>query len=180
MKLLARGAEAELYLTEWGGRRAVLKRRVEKPYRHPMLDRRLRLQRTLTEARMLARAAELGVDAPALYEVRLGEAEIIMEYVEGVSLRWYVEERGVDARASEAAEKLGWMIGVLHENGFTHGDVTTSNVLLGPEGRVVLIDFGLASHSENPLDHAVDLHLFLRALRYPERNRVNSLAECSG
>lgn len=174
MRLLAKGAEAELYLTEWGGRPAVLKRRVAKPYRHPLLDRRLRLQRTLTEARMLARAAALGVDAPTLYEARLGEAEIIMEYVRGVNLRWYIEERGVDEAASRAVERLGWMIGVLHENGFTHGDVTTSNVILGEGGRVVLIDFGLASHSEDPLDHAVDLHLFLRAVEstHPEHAPV--------
>ncbi len=169
MRLLARGAEAEVYLVEWGGRPAVLKRRVAKPYRHPRIDEALRRQRTLTEARMLARALELGLDAPALYEARLREAEIIMEYVGGVSLRWWLEERGLDEKAAWATRRLGEMIGVLHEHGFTHGDVTTSNLIVSG-GRAVLIDYGLASASRDPLDQAVDVHLFLRAVEstHPE------------
>ena len=167
--MLARGAEAELYLVEWGGREAVLKRRVAKPYRHRVIDERLRRERTLAEARMLARAVELGVDAPALYEARLRDAEIVMEYVPGVSLRWWLEERGLDGVAAAAARRLGEMIGLLHEHGFTHGDVTTSNLIVSGE-RFVLIDFGLSSASRDPLDQAVDVHLFLRAVEstHPE------------
>ncbi len=170
MRLLARGAEAEVYLTTWAGRPAVLKRRVAKPYRHPRIDRELRLRRTLTEARMLLRCLEMGVSVPVLYEARLADAEIIMEYVEGVTLRWYIEDRGVDSRVVEATVELGRMIGVLHEHGYTHGDVTTSNLIVARGGGYKLIDLGLAEAARSIEDQAVDVHLFLRAVEstHPE------------
>ncbi len=173
-RLLARGAEAEVYLVEWGGRPAVLKRRVPKPYRHPLLDRSLRIKRTLTEARMLVRCLELGVSVPVLYEARLSRAEIVMEYVPGVSLRWYLEEHGLDGVAERAARELGRMIGVLHEHGFTHGDVTTSNLIIGEGGSYKLIDLGLAEATRSLEDQAVDVHLYLRAVEstHPEHTEA--------
>ncbi|WP_083818588.1 Kae1-associated kinase Bud32 [Pyrolobus fumarii] len=175
LKLLARGAEAELYLVEWGGRLAVLKRRVPKPYRHRVIDDALRFRRTLVEARMLVRALELGLSVPLLYEVRLSDAEIIMEYVEGRSLRWYIEECGLDEVAVDAVKRLGWMIGVLHEHGFVHGDVTTSNIIVTGRGSYKLIDFGLSGSSDDEEDKAVDVHLFLRAVESTHPEYADSL-----
>jgi len=170
LKLIARGAEAELYLAEWGGLRVVVKRRVAKPYRHRSLDEWLRRKRTITEARMLVRSLELGLDVPVLYEASVRDATLVMEFFDGRPLRWLIEERGVDGLVASATRRLGYMIGVLHEHGFVHGDVTTSNLLVSRDGRVKLIDFGLAGAAEDEEDMAVDVHLYLRAVEstHPE------------
>jgi len=60
--LAKRGAEADIYLTEWGGRKAVSKVRTPKPYRH----------RELT---------------PFVHFVDPVNAEIIMEFAEGDNVR---------------------------------------------------------------------------------------------
>ena len=50
MLLLKRGAEAELYLDTWYGRKVVVKRRVKKGYRIRELDEEIRSYRTSHEA----------------------------------------------------------------------------------------------------------------------------------
>jgi TP53 regulating kinase-like protein len=44
-----------------------------------------------------------------------------------------------------------------------HGDLTTSNFIVHKK-KLFLIDFGLASRTEKPDDHAVDLRLFKEIL----------------
>ena len=47
MKILKKGAEADVYLSSWDGKKSVLKIRKEKKYRNPRLDERIRKQRTI-------------------------------------------------------------------------------------------------------------------------------------
>ena len=62
--------------------------------------------------------------------------------------------------------RYGWEIGTLlakiHEKNIIHGDLTTSNMILGE--KLHFIDFGLSSFSEKIEDKAVDLHLIKHAL----------------
>lgn len=61
---------------------------------------------------------------------------------------------------------IGVVIGKLHASGVSHGDLTTSNILLrsaNPE-QVCLIDFGLASSKTNVEDFGVDLYVLERAI----------------
>ena len=51
----------------------------------------------------------------------------------------------------------------MHKHGIMHGDLTTSNFILDKK-KLFLIDFGLASRTEKPDDHAVDLRLFKEIL----------------
>ena len=50
MKILKKGAEADVYLSSWNGKKSILKVRKEKKYRNPSLDTRIRKQRTIREA----------------------------------------------------------------------------------------------------------------------------------
>ncbi len=158
-EVLALGAESLLIKHEWLGLPAVYKIRLSKPYRHPRLDDRLRRARTRREARSLSRLPEWGVPTPTLYEVDVDLGLIVMEYLPGETLREVTEER---FRAS-LFEELGRLVGRMHEHGFVHYDLTTSNVLV-VDGRLYVIDLGLSDDSTDLEDHAIDLRVFERCL----------------
>lgn len=157
MKLLKRGAEADICLTDWFGRPAVLKVRHPKPYRNPDLDARLRRQRTVREAFMLHAVKSLGVSTPLIYFVDPGRHHIIMEYIEGTPVH-SLPAREIPIHCRE----MGRIAGLLHSDGIMHGDLTTSNFILA--GRLFLIDMGLSRHTIKPEDWAVDMRLIKEML----------------
>jgi TP53 regulating kinase and related kinases len=52
----------------------------------------------------------------------------------------------------------------MHDTGTTHGDLTTSNILLNNKEELVLIDFGLGGGEGSVEDKAVDIYVLERAL----------------
>ena len=154
---IARGAEAELFETHVLGMRCVVKRRVEKKYRVPQLDEKLRKTRTKREAYLLHKAKEAGVKVPLL--LGLSEFEITMSFEEGVLLKDLLE----DPVAASALGELGAVLALLHKNWIVHGDFTPANALVN-EGKVTLIDFGLGAFSKELEDAAVDGLLMKKAL----------------
>lgn len=172
--LIARGAESELRLGYFYGRRAVYKLRVPKPYMDPRLDARLRRARTVREARVIAAALSGGVPAPRLYMVLPTAGLIVMEYVEGPQLKKALWEAAVDPY--EAGREAGCILGKLHVTGIVHGDPTTSNYIASPRG-LVLVDYGLSEFSEDAEDRAVDIHLFKRAVESTHAGASGTLYE---
>lgn len=145
MMLLGKGAEADVHLEEG----TVKKKRIRKDYRHPELDRKIRRERNKKEARIMGKAArELRV--PKVLGV--GESEIEIEFIEGKRLRDLKEL---------PEEKMGQLVGALHAAGISHGDLTTSNMIL-KGGELVLIDFGLADRGRVE-DFATDLKVLFEA-----------------
>ncbi len=71
---------------------------------------------------------------------------IAMELVEGTSLRALLQaERTLSAeRALDIARKLGEALVYLHGRRVVHRDLKPENVLVLPDGRVKLLDFGIA------------------------------------
>lgn len=140
MQLIAKGAEAEIYLTEWFGLKAVLKWRKPKAYRDPELDRYIRRRRTINEVRNMYTAHTLGVRTPAVYFFDPEKAVIIMEYVEGKNLRDLIGE----GRYSHLRD-VGRLVGRMHSAGLIHGDLAPTNIIL-TRGELCFIDFGLGEH----------------------------------
>ena len=161
--LIKKGAEASLYLENWHGRKAVLKRRLVKKYRVPELDMEIRIQRTKHEPSIIHKAKEAGVPTPIIYMVDFASATIVMEFVEGRRLKEILDNLPSEDRR-ELCRYLGKLVGKLHKSGIIHGDLTTSNMILTPEGRIVFIDFGLSEQSFELEDRGVDIHLMKRAL----------------
>ncbi|MFO1534236.1 MAG: KEOPS complex kinase/ATPase Bud32 [Thermoplasmatota archaeon] len=160
------GAEAKIEPMEWMGRPAVAKRRLAKPYRHPELDARLRSERTREEANLLLAARRAGIPVPVLYDADRAASTLVLEQVDGPTLRQALES-DADAVAAQRLAALGRTVGRLHGAGMAHGDLTTSNVLLpdpADPGRLTLIDFGLGAFGEEPEPRGVDLHLVEEAL----------------
>ena len=163
LELIAKGAEADLWLDpDWNRLKALIKRRGEKKYRNPELDREIRRTRTTHEASIIHRAKLAGVPSPLIYQVDPEEATIVMEYVEGDRVRDIVDELSGDERRS-LFEQIGAMAGRLHEAGIVHGDLTTSNIIKTEEG-VVFVDFGLGEMSRETEKRGVDLNLMHRML----------------
>ncbi|MCD6154388.1 MAG: Kae1-associated serine/threonine protein kinase [Candidatus Verstraetearchaeota archaeon] len=162
MKLICKGAEANLYLDFWFGFKVVKKIRISKPYRIPELDEYLRSYRTFNEARLLSSARRVGVSTPIVLDVNPSSYTLTMEYIEGVLLRDYMLKAD-EKILKKHFIKVGEMIGVLHSNGIYHGDLTTSNMFI-VDDNVYLIDFGLGGFSREVEAFGVDLHLMRRTL----------------
>jgi len=64
--MLSRGAEAEIYLVDFFGVKAVLKKRVSKKYRAPLFDELFIKTRTRTEARVLSELYLSGLKVPGV------------------------------------------------------------------------------------------------------------------
>ena len=162
LRLMRKGAEAHIYEASWLGRPVIVKHRVPKAYRHPELDKAIRARRTAREAQALRRAKEAGVPVPVIYLIDLATATIIMEFVQGRRLKELVAEMG--ERCLFFFEKLGHLVGRLHRAGLVHNDLTTSNVVVAPDGSLVLLDFGLSEFSTELEKRGVDIHLLKRVL----------------
>ena len=163
-KLLKKGAEASLFLTDWHGRKAVIKFRIPKMYRPPALDEQIRSYRTVHEPQLMHEAKVAGVPTPLIYMVNVPEASIIMEYIEGRQVKQILNKSSGTER-HDLCIKIGKSVGQLHTHGLIHGDLTTSNMILTPEGKIVFVDFGLGEKNEELEGRGVDLHLMKRALQ---------------
>jgi len=97
------------------------------------------------EFELLMKAQHPGiVQATGLEEVPgLGEC-IVMEYVEGTTLK-EVMEQGLSSRtAARLMDELTDAVAYIHSLGIVHRDLKPSNIIVTQGGHVKLIDFGLA------------------------------------
>ena len=161
MEVIARGAEAVLYVSEWEGQRVLVKERVKKGYRIKQIDEKLRKERTREETKLLTEARKCGVPTPKLLNV--DEYRIFMQFVEGKRIKELLNTADEKTVAS-ICERIGEQIGRLHAAGIVHGDLTTSNMILS-DGKIYFIDFGLGSFSKRIEDKGVDLNLLYEALK---------------
>jgi eukaryotic-like serine/threonine-protein kinase len=84
---------------------------------------------------------------------------VVMEFVEGVSLRDKLRSLGVtQAQALEYASQVLSALAYAHAHGVVHRDIKPSNVMIASHGVVKLLDFGLAMSSA-PESHNVELTL---------------------
>ncbi|MEZ0072496.1 serine/threonine-protein kinase [Planotetraspora sp. GP83] len=107
--------------------------------------------RFLREVALAQRVAPF-CTAPVLYaDLQGNQPYIVSEYVPGPSLRQLVDREG--PRRGAALERLAistaTALAAIHRAGITHRDFKPANVLMGPEGPVV-IDFGVAKALDSP------------------------------
>ena len=162
--LFKKGAEASLYVTNWHGRKAVVKIRIPKKYRPDALDNHIRSYRTVHEPQLMHEAKAAGVSTPLIYIINIAKASITMEFVEGQQVKQLLNKVSQSKR-QELCVKIGEFIGKLHRQGLIHGDLTTSNMILNPEGKIFFVDFGLGEKNRELEAEGVDLHLMKRALQ---------------
>lgn len=158
MRLIKKGAEADIYLTVWNGKKSILKIRKRKEYRNEILDGRIRTLRTIREAKMISEVKSFGINTPLVYFVDQNKFEIYLQFMPGELVRDLPNKMII-----KICEKIGKIVGTLHKNGIMHGDVTTSNFIFASD-KLTILDFGLAQRTDKIEDHAIDLRLFKEVL----------------
>ncbi len=154
-KIIQQGAEAIIYLDSEPNN--IIKNRIKKSYRIPILDEKLRKSRTKSEAKIMNKLQNI-IPVPKILKTD-DKQEITMEYIDGKKLSNSLES--LDYK--KICKIIGEEIANLHNQDIIHGDLTTSNMIY-KDNQVFIIDFGLAFHSKKIEDKAVDLHLLQQAL----------------
>ncbi|MCH9680123.1 MAG: protein kinase [Deltaproteobacteria bacterium] len=102
-------------------------------------------RRLLREARSMARLSHPHI--AAVYDVGThdGDVYVAMEFVEGVNLRQWHEQasRSWKARCDMLLQAARGLVAA-HAVGVVHRDFKPDNVIVGNDGRVRVLDFGLA------------------------------------
>lgn len=158
MKLIAKGAESNLYLDN----NILIKHRIPKKYRIEELDVDLRKKRTRKEYKILSDAMRAQINVPRVIGIDEKENKIFMEFVEGRLLKDLGKED-----LDNVGLALGREIAKMHSSGIVHNDLTTSNIIVNinkDKKKVYIIDFGLAQHSNKIEDMAVDLVVMKHSL----------------
>ena len=100
-----------------------------------------RLTRFTREAQVLASLNHPNI--AAIYGVE--ERALVMELVEGPTLSERIEQGALPAEeALEIARQIGDALEAAHEKGVVHRDLKPANIKLTADGRVKVLDFGLA------------------------------------
>ena len=168
--LISQGAEARIWKIPPSEKdpseiALIAKERFSKSYRHPVLDEKLTKARCRAEGRILEKChahntttnnntvqSHQKIGVPRV--IRIEAPVLYLEYVEGMTVRTYVEELllvgrdshcdAVDTDATgtapslseetlQLAKQIGSIVGTLHSIGCIHGDLTTSNMMLRPD-----------------------------------------------
>jgi serine/threonine protein kinase len=112
-------------------------------------------ERFLREARVIGQLSHPSVIT--LHDMGIEESTstpyLVMEYLEGQPLDRILERGSVPLpRACAWAAEAAVALGAAHRKGIIHGDVKPANILITENGRVKLMDFGmarLASHDSS-------------------------------
>ncbi len=174
--LIAKGAESDIIKSKWfdGFKNyespAIIKRRLPKTYRISEIDSKIRKSRTKSEAKILSDVKKSGIITPIIYDVDLDKKEIVMEYIDGVTVKDLIDNVD-DKRRMTISYQIGDYLSKIHNMDIIHGDLTSSNILIDNEGKLVFIDFGLSYYSNLIEDKADDLLVLKKSIKSVDYNK---------
>lgn len=181
LKLLGSGGMGEVYLAE----DSTLERHVALKFLSKGFDDEWARAQLVREARAVAQ-----LDHPnicGIYGIeQIGEHNfIVMQYVEGDDVSCLLKQGPLKLdQALNFAEQIARALSAAHSRGIIHRDVKPKNALVGPDGQVKILDFGLAkfvqsntkTNPANPLDQTqAGKVIGTVAYMSPEQTRGESL-----
>lgn len=163
--LIARGGMGDVYEATDGllGRQVAVK-----AFRDDALADRSRFD---TEVRTLAALSHPGLVQVFDAGEHDGHSYVVLELIDGPSLRSVLDEHGPLSSTEVAAVGAAILsaLAYVHGEGVVHRDVTPSNILCGPGGRHRLADFGIARLLDTSRVTAVTATLGTAAYMAPEQ-----------
>ncbi|MBS1955683.1 MAG: serine/threonine protein kinase [Cyanobacteria bacterium SZAS-4] len=93
---------------------------------------------------------------------------LVLEWVDGNSLRQLVEDRGGmgEAQVKDLAAQMCSMLDYLHSKGVIHRDFTPDNLILQKDGKLKLIDFNVAQNDEEGTGLVVGKQAYMPAEQF--------------
>jgi predicted Ser/Thr protein kinase len=146
---LAFGGLSAIYLAQENKRDLVVIKEAVVPAGSDEQARAQAEQHLVREAEMLAQLDHPRVAKVLDHFVDQGRHYLKLEYINGQDLRQFVKQNGplTEARAIEWGMQIAAILDYLHRRQppIIHRDLTPDNLVLGPHGDVMLIDFGAAN-----------------------------------
>jgi tetratricopeptide (TPR) repeat protein/tRNA A-37 threonylcarbamoyl transferase component Bud32 len=116
-----------------------------RPQRVDRLDSSTRRTRLMREAQALARLSHPNVVAVHDVGTFEGRVYVAMEFIEGKNLRVWLRQGSAErSEVLRIFEQAGRGLAAAHAAGLIHRDFKPANVIVGVDGRVKVLDFGLA------------------------------------
>ncbi|MDE2081037.1 MAG: HDOD domain-containing protein [Burkholderiales bacterium] len=144
LRELGRGAQARVWLAH----DPRLQREVALKLLDPAADAGA-LSEWLNEARAVSRLTHPHIVPVFEADEHRGQPYLVFEYVAGPTLAQARRGRGPMPPHEAVALMLGVLdaLAVAHAQGLVHRDLKPSNILLGPDGRARVMDFGIAARA---------------------------------
>ena len=150
--LLDRGGMSTLYLALHPQTKETI---VIKVLSEKLLDRKEVLDRFLHECVLLRELNHPGIVKAIDAGPWEGGYYLALEYVQGVSLRKWIGQAPISLpRALQITIDIAKAVCHLHIHGIIHRDLKPENLLLGEDGRVKLIDLGIARRIDEETEWA--------------------------
>lgn len=121
------------------------------------------MKRYIREAAILAKFSRLpGIVMVKDFFYANATAYIVMEYIDGISLKQYLKQKGGRLDYAETLQLIRPVISSLatiHNNNLLHRDISPDNIMLSKNGEVKLIDFGAARQFGDDNNHSMTVVL---------------------
>jgi serine/threonine protein kinase len=107
-------------------------------------------RRFLAEARNMARMSHPNIIKVTDLIDEGDNVAFVMEYIEGDTLKDYLERKGklTEKEIKNIFTQMLDAVGYVHEQKLVHRDIKPSNFMITPNGKVKLMDFGIAKNTD--------------------------------